>query len=164
MTATDAVHPAPEKRLLIVCNQPSPNTRRLAEATLSGACTPGIDGVHALLKAPLEANAKDVIAADGIIVGTTENFGSMSGLVKDFFERVYYPCLEITQGRPCALYVRAGNDGSGTVAGVERIIAGLRWNPIQPAMVLQGDFQEHFINDCRELGQLMAAGLEAGVF
>jgi hypothetical protein len=88
----------------------------------------------------------------------------MSGLIKDFFERIYYPCLEKTQGLPYALYIRAGNDGAGTQQGVERIVTGLRWSAIQPCLVLQGDYRDSFESDCEELGMLMAAGLEAGVF
>lgn len=164
MTCQSAAGGSMSKRLLIVCNQPSPNTARLAEAVLDGARDSAIDGVSATLKCPLDATPEDVQNADGIIIGTTENFAYMSGLIKDFFERVYNPCLEKTQGRPYALYVRAGNDGAGTVTAVERIVTGLRWKAIQPTLVLQGDFQEHFVDDCRELGMLMAAGLEASVF
>ena len=152
------------KHVLIVCNQPSDNTRTLAEAVLDGAHDSAIDGVEATLKSPLEADAQDVMSASGIIIGTTENFGTMSGLIKDFLERIYHPCLEETQGCPYALYVKAGNDGTGTINAVERIITGLRWKPIQPALLLQGDFQPPFAEQCRELGMLMAAGLESDVF
>ena len=88
----------------------------------------------------------------------------MSGLIKDFFERIYYPCLEKTEGLPYALYVRAGNDGTGAQNAVERIVTGLRWSAIQPCLILRGDYQTRFEDDCEELGMLMAAGLEAGVF
>ncbi len=152
------------RQLLIVCNQPSVNTIRLAEAALAGARDSAIEGVTATLKTPLDATADDVLQADGIIIGTTENFAYMSGLIKDFFERIYHPCLDSTQGRPYALYVRAGNDGAGTTTAVERIVTGLRWKAVQPALVLQGDFQDRFADDCRELGMLMAAGLESRIF
>ena len=152
------------KRLLIVANQPSGNTQRLSEAVVRGASDERIEGVEILFRDPLSAHADDVLACDGIIIGTTENFGYMSGLIKDFFERIYYPCLEKTEGLPYALYVRAGNDGSGAENAVERIVTGLRWSAIAPALVLKGDYQTHFEDDCEELGMLMAAGLEAGVF
>jgi len=89
--------------------------------------------------------------------------------MKDFFERIYYPCLEKTEGLPYALYVRAGNDGTGAKAAVEKITTGLRWAPIQPAITLKGvtlkgDFDSAFEKQCEELGMLMAAGLETGVF
>lgn len=152
------------KRLLIVANQPSSNTQALAAAVERGACDKRIEGVDILCREPLSAQVEDVLACDGIIIGTTENFGYMSGLIKDFFERIYYPCLEKTEGLPYALYVRAGNDGAGTQTAVERIVTGLRWSAIQPCLVLQGDYQTHFEDECEELGMLMAAGLEAGVF
>jgi len=150
------------KTLLLVINQPSANTTNLANAIASGASHSDIDNINIIAKEPLEADARDVLHCDGILLGTTENFGYMSGALKDFFERIYYPCLEKTEGLPYALYVRAGNDGSGARTAVERIVKGLRWNPIQPAMILQGEYDPQFIAQCEELGMLMAAGLEAG--
>ena len=88
----------------------------------------------------------------------------MSSLMKDFLERIYYPCLEETQGKPYALYVRAGNDGEGAKTSVERIVTGLRWNPVRPALIMTGDFQGSFLAQCEELGLLMAAGLDAGIY
>jgi len=151
-------------RLLLITHCPSPNTERLRDAVIEGARHPDIDGVELWVKAPLEAAPEDVLAADALILGTTENFAYMAGRLKDFFERIYYPCLEQTQGKPYALYVRAGNDGSGTVASVERIVTGLRWKAVQPPLVMAGDFDDEFIEQCRELGMTLAAGLEAGVF
>jgi multimeric flavodoxin WrbA len=155
---------APPKTLLIVANQPSQNTARLASITAAAARHPDIDNVNVILKEPLQTQVDDVLNCDGIVIGSTENFGAMSGLIKDFFERIYYPCLEKTQGLPLALYIRAGNDGEGTRHGIERIVTGLRWSPIRPCLILKGDYQQAFESQCEELGMTMAAGLEAGVF
>lgn len=152
------------KRLLIVANQPSPNTRRLCKASIRGATDPDIQGVHVLFREPLSATAEDVLNCQAILLGTTENFGYMSGVLKDFFERIYYPCIDQTQGLPYGLFVRAGNDGSGAVTAVERIVAGLRWKSVHPPVVLNGIYQDAFENQCLELGMLMAAGLDAGIF
>lgn len=154
----------PAKQLLIVAHTPSPNTRALCEAVLRGARHPDLTGVEVRCLTPLQAGPADVLWADGLIVGTTENFGYMSGLIKDFFERIYYPCLEQTEGKPYALYVRAGNDGSGARASVERIVTGLRWRAVCAPLVLAGAFREEFVTQCEELGLTLAAGLEAGVF
>src|SRR5882724_9406595 len=112
-------------RLLVVANTPSPNTLRLREAVLEGARHPDITGVETIVLAPLEAGPADVLAAQAIILGTTENLGYMSGALKDFFDRSYYPCLEKTQGMPYALYIRAGSDGTGTRRAIESIATGL---------------------------------------
>lgn len=151
------------KRLLIVANQPSANTAALVCALLDGARDEAVDGVEVTHKVPLEASAEDVLACDAIILGTTENFGYMSGALKDFLERIYYPCLERTEGLPWALYVRAGNDGSGALDSVVRIVTGLRWKAIRSPLVLRGDWQATYLDDTRELGLLMAASLDAGI-
>lgn len=152
------------KTLLIVAHAPSNNTRLMAEAALKGAQHPDIDQVQTRWLTPLEATPEDVLSCDGIIMGTTENLGYMSGALKDFFDRCYYPCLEVKQGLPCALYVRAGNDGTGTCRAVESICTGLRWNWIQAPLVCRGDWQTRFLAQCEELGMTMAAGLEVGIY
>jgi hypothetical protein len=152
------------KRLLIVAHVPSPNTTRLRDAVVTGARHSGIDGVDVVAKTPFEAGPGDVLAADAMILGTTENLGYMSGALKDFFDRTYYPVLEIAQGKPYALFIRAGMDGTGTRRGVETIITGLRWRAVQDPLIFRGEWDEAFVARCEELGMAMAAGLEAGVF
>lgn len=152
------------KRLLIVAHAPSPNTLRLREAVLRGAGSAESEALSVVCKAPLEAGPEDVKAADGIILGTTENLGYMSGALKDFFDRSYYPCLEETQGLPYALYIRAGHDGTGTCRAVETIVTGLRWKAVREPLICRGEFREDFVDQCEELGLLLAAGLDAGIF
>ena len=152
------------KRLLIVAHAPSPNTRRLLEAAAEGARDPAIAGIEVEALSPFDAGPEEVKAAQAILLGTTENLGYMSGALKDFFDRVYYPCLEETQGLAYALYIRAGHDGTGTRRGVETIVTGLRWRAVQEPLICRGEWREDFVGQCRELGTLMAAGLEAGVF
>lgn len=151
------------KRLLIVAHAPSPNTMTLREAAERGARHTGIEGVEAVVKAPLDAGPDDVRACDAILLGTTENLGYMSGALKDFFDRCYYPLLEETQGLPCALYIRAGQDGTGTRRAVESIVTGLRWRWVQEPLTLRGEWQEGFVEQVEELGLYLAAGLEAGI-
>ena len=155
--------PTRAKRLLIVANVPSPNTRTLAESVIAGARDEGIDDVEVVHRPPLEAGPDDVLACDAIVLGTTENFGYMAGATKDFLERIYHPCLERTQGLPWALWVRAGNDGSGATTSVTRIVTGLRWKAVRPPLVLAGEWRDGFVDEARELGLLMGASLDAGV-
>lgn len=152
------------KQLLIVAHAPSDNTRLLRDATLRGACSDTIENVVVRWVAPLEATPEDVLEADAIILGTTENLGYMSGALKDFFDRCYYPLLEKKQGMPCALYIRAGHDGTGTRRAVETIVTGLRWSWAQDPLVLRGDWQPKFLDEAEELGLYMAAGLDSGIF
>ena len=153
-----------DKRLLIVAHAPSPNTRRLLDAVVAGARHPDIAGVEVVAQSPFDTRPEHVLAAQAVVLGTTENLGYMSGALKDFFDRCYYPCLDKTQGLPYALYIRAGHDGTGTRRGVETIVTGLRWRAVQEPLLCRGDFQEDFLPACEELGTLMAVGLEAGVF
>lgn len=154
----------PKKCLLVVAHAPSDNTRKLVEAVLRGAASPDIENVTTRWVAPLQASPEDVLQADAILLGTTENLGYMSGALKDFFDRCYYPVLEQKQGLPCALYIRAGMDGTGTRRAVESIVTGLRWNWARDPLVLRGDWQERFVEDAEELGLYMAAGLDSGIF
>ena len=121
-------------------------------------------GIDVRVVAPLQAGPDDVLAAQAVILGTTENLGYMSGALKDFFDRSYNPLLEKTQGLPYALYIRAGSDGTGTRRGVETITTGLRWRAVQEPLICKGAWQPAFVEQCEELGAAMAAGLAAGIF
>jgi multimeric flavodoxin WrbA len=136
----------------------------MAEAVIRGATHEDVSGVDVRVKTALDADAKDLLWADAFILGTPENFGYMSGAMKYFLDRVYYPCEDKLNGRPWALFVRAGNDGTGAISSVRRILAGLAVKEVQEPLLIKGDFDETRLADCEELGLTMAAGLEAGVF
>mgnify|MGYP006147292507 CR=1 FL=1 len=152
------------KTLLIVAHAPSPNTLALRDAVARGAGHPDIAGVSVRVLSPFEASAQDVLAADAILLGTTENLAYMAGAMKDFFDRCYYPVLEKKQGLPCAVYIRAGHDGTGTKRALETILTGLRWKLVQDILICRGDWQEAFAGQCEELGLTLAAGLDAGIY
>ncbi|WP_424945777.1 flavodoxin family protein [Candidatus Spongiihabitans sp.] len=151
-------------KVLVVSNCPSDNTTKLQNAVVKGCAHEDIAQCKVRARIPWDANADDVLWCDGIILGTTENFGYMSGAIKDFLERVYYPCLELTEGKPVALFVKGGLDGQGAKTSVERILVGLKWKFIQPPLVMKGEFQPAFLRQCETLGTTMAAGLEAGIY
>lgn len=152
------------RTLLIVGHIPSANTQRLRDAVEAGALAAQAGSVNVVTKTPFETEADDVLAAKALVLGTTENLGYMSGALKDFFDRVYYPCLDDTGGLPYALYIRAKLDGTGTRRGVESITSGLGWRAVQEPMICHGEWQEDFVEDCHTLGMAMAAGLDGGIF
>lgn len=149
------------KPLVIIANTPSANTLQLRTAVANGAASAKIEP---LVLTPFEAMPEHILQAGALILGTTENFGYMSGAVKDFFERIYYPCLEQTQGLPIALYVKAGNDGTGALSSMERIILGLRWRQVQAPLIMKGEVKLEFFEACSDLGAGMAEGLKLGIF
>lgn len=151
------------KKLLIVAHTPSPNTQRLAKALIDGAENKLISGVTSELRSPFDCDAEHVLMADAVILFTTENFGTMSGALKDFFERIYYPCLNDNsrnEGKPFALVIRAGLDGTGTNIAVHKIISGLKWREAQETLLCHGDFTDEFLTQCEELATTIAASLE----
>lgn len=151
------------KKLLVVAHAPSPNTLRLREAIQKGASHPDIENVELRVLAPLDAGPEDVLWCDAIVLGTTENLGYMSGALKDFFDRSYYPCLEQTQGLPFTFYIRAGHDGTGTRRAIDSITTGLRWRLIQEPLLCRGEYRDEFVDQCEELGMTVAASLDAGL-
>ncbi len=152
------------RTLLIVGHVPSPNTQRLRDSVEEGARSLDSGGIAVLALSPFDTMPDDVKGASALVLGTTENLGYMSGGLKDFFDRCYYPCLEETRALPYALYIRAGLDGTGTRRAVESIAGGLRWRAVNEPLLLKGEWQDTFADKARDLGMFMAAGLEAGIF
>ena len=161
MAGTDAIG---SKELLIVYHSQSGSTEKMARAVVRGARHPDVSGVDVTIRSPLEADADDLLRADGFILGTPENFGYMSGALKYFLDRVYYACEGKIAGKPYALFVCAGNDGTGAISSVQRILTGLAVREVQPPLLIAGEFDASRLPECEELGLTMAAGLEAGVF
>ena len=150
------------KTLLIVFHTGGVKTAKMAEAVERGARTES--GIRVIVKRCAEAGPEDLLAADGLILGTPENFGYMSGMMKDFLERVFYACEDKVNGRPYALFVGAGQDGSGAVTSVERIVLGLRLEKKSEAIVGLKELTPEILARCEELGAAFAAGLALGVF
>jgi len=153
-----------QKHLLIIANIPSENTRLMRDSVLEGAASAETDHLSVIALSPLSASPSDVKNADGIILGTTENFGYMSGALKDFFDRVYYPCLNYTEGMPYAIYIRAGQDGTGTRRAIESITSGLHWKSVTTPLICSGNWEKKFLNQCYNIGKLMAVGIDASIF
>ena len=152
------------KRLHIIAHTPSENTAILRDAIVAGASDKALKTVEIVTSSPLETKPEKLLMADAIILFTTENFGYMSGALKDLFDRSFYNILEKTQGLPYAICVRAGKDGTGTVRSVESITKGLNWRQIQPPLVLKGEYHPDLEHKAHEYGQIIAAGLEVGLW
>jgi len=152
------------KHLLIVYHSQSGTTTRMADAVIRGARSLGSANVDVRIRTALDATAEDLLWSDGFILGTPENFGYMSGAMKYFLDRSFYECIDRIDGRPYALFVRAGNDGTGAIASLRRILKGLAVREVQDPVLIAGKFHAARLEECENLGTTLAAGLEAGVF
>ena len=112
----------------------------------------------------INVDYKLISESSAIIIGTTENLGYMSGIIKDFFDRNYYKCLDKTNGLPHAIYIRAGHDGTSTEINLKKIITGLKWKEIQKPLILKGVWRNDFKKECFNLGATIAAGLDANIY
>jgi multimeric flavodoxin WrbA len=152
------------KHLLIVWHSQSGNTQALKDAVLAGAQDSEIDGVTVRCLHALEASAEDLRWAHGLLFGTPENFGTMSGLIKDFFDRTFYAVEGELAPLPYGLFVSAGNDGQGAVREIERIARGYPFTAVAAPVIVRGPPTEAGLQAARKLGMTLAAGLSAGIF
>ena len=151
------------KKLLIIAHCPTSNTQAMGNALLYGAKNSEIENVDVILKSPFDTHADDVLSSDAIILFTTENFGYMSGALKDFFDRNYYPCLaepKRNDAKPFALIIKAGLDGTGTDLAVHKIIKGLKWREVHKTLICKGEYTDSFTEQCSELALTIAAQLD----
>lgn len=154
---------SPVPLLLIHGGHAGGRTYALVEAVQEGVET-SEEAIELRVLPALQAGLDDLLWCKGLLIGTPEHFGYMSGAVKDFFDRTFYPAQGRTEGLPYALFISAGNDGTGTARAVDRIVTGYRWRAICDPIIVVGDVDEPARSRCRELGQTMAAGLSLGVF
>ncbi len=128
------------------------------------------------LEPALAAGPEMLLAADGYLFAAPENLGSLAGLMKDFFDRCYYPVLEQIPGRPYGTLICAGSDGTQAARQVERIVTGWRLRAIAPPVIVCTHAQtpaailapksigQADLARCEELGATLAAGLAFGVY
>ena len=134
----------------------------MAQAVLMGARQEEDIDVRLLMAA--DAGLQDLLDADALIFGTPENFGYMSGALKDFFDRTFYPAEPYKINLPYALFVGAGNDGTGAISAVERIALGYPLRKVSEPVLSVGEISEDALSQCEELGLSMAAGTVMGIF
>lgn len=157
------------KVLLIVWHSQFGGTAQMAAAARDGART--IADVAVLYREARDAGVADLLRCDALLVATSENFGSLAGMTKDFFERVYYPCEHRVEGKPYSVIVCAGNDGAGAMHQTDRIATGLRLRKVLPGIVHRSGVtaQAHVVPAdvlarCAELGATLAAGVANGIY
>jgi multimeric flavodoxin WrbA len=154
------------KRLLIVFHTQTGHAQQLAEAAAGGAQSSeeAAGGeLEVRLQRAFATGADDLLAADGLILCTPENFGTMSGALKDLFDRTFYPLESQMTGRPYAVLVAAGNDGRGAHREIDRIATGYGWKKVHDGHIARGKPGPDDLAACRELGLLFATGLALGV-
>lgn len=152
------------KKLLIVYHSKGGKNQAMADAVRTGACHPDVEGVEVRFLHAGKATDEDLLWADGMIFGTPENFGYMSGALKDFFDRTFYEVEGKVDARPFCIFIGAGNDGQGALMSIRRICKGYKFKEIQDPVIVVGDLDEDGVSRCEEMGMTMAAGLEAGIF
>jgi multimeric flavodoxin WrbA len=162
------------KTVLIVFHSRTGGTRQMAEAALSGAS--GEEAVKTRLLAAGEAGPDDVLSADGYLFAAPENLAALSGPMKDFFDRTYYPALGRINGRPYATLICAGSDGTNAARQIARIVTGWRLRPVAEPLIVCTRAQtpeailapKRIPNEdlarARDLGAALAAGLVVGIF
>ena len=164
------------KTLLIVYHSVTGGTQQMAQAAAAGARSATDQAVNVRLMHASQAGPDDVLAADGYLFATPENLAAVSGVMKDFFDRSYYPVLDRINGRPYGVLVCAGSDGSNAARQIDRIAKGWRLKPVAAPLIVCTHAQtpEQILalktinaadlDGCSNLGAALAAGLEAGVF
>jgi multimeric flavodoxin WrbA len=149
-------------KILIVYHSQTGNTKKMADAVAQGAR--GIDGVDVVLKKAADATLDDLLTADGLAVGTPENFGYMSGMLKDFFDRTYYQAHEKVFRKPFVVFISAGNDGTGALRAIERIALGYKFKTVYQPVIARGAVTEEILGQCHELGATIAGGCQMGIY
>jgi len=164
----------PSRVLLIVYHSLTGGTRQMADAAAAGAACESDVAVRLLHAA--QAGPEDVLAAQGYLFATPENLAAMSGQLKDFFDRCYYPVLVRINGHPYASLICAGSDGQNAARQIARIATGWRLKEVAEPLIVCTHAQTpeailapkqiaaHELERCRALGEALATGLALGVF
>ena len=146
-------------KILIVYHSQTGNTEKMAQAVAEGAAA--IEGATVIMKRAADARAEDLLWADGIAVGSPENFGYMSGMVKDFFDRTFYA---VEGNKPYVVFISAGNDGTGALRAIERIALGYQFKKVYEPVIAKGDIKSDDLEKCRELGGVLSGGCQMGIY
>jgi multimeric flavodoxin WrbA len=150
------------RSLLIVYHSQSGASARLAHAAWQGACEEG--GIATVTRRAWDAGTDELAAANGLLLVAAENSGTLSGGMKDFLDRTFYPAIERGLVLPCTAIISAGNDGRGALAQMRRILSGYPFPVAAEPLILRGEVTAAHLEAATELGQAFAAGLAMGIF
>lgn len=140
-------------------HSPTLPTRGIADAVLQGARLDGIEGVEVIERAALDATIEDVLAADGYILGTTANFGYISGALKHFFDTTFNATHEVTKKRPFSYWIHGGYDTTGAETAMKSITTGYGWSLVADPLIFTGEVDEQYVQRAADLGSTLAATL-----
>lgn len=146
-------------RLLVVHHTPSPSLHSMVGSVIEGAGAEGIEDVAVATAAALVASPVDVLGADGYVLITPANLGTMAGALKHFFDTVYYPCMDETRGRVFGCAVHGNNDVDGALADIDRIVTGLGWRRVSDHVRVIDRPDQASLDACWNLGATVAASL-----
>ena len=151
-------------KILIVYHSQGGNTRKMAQRAAEGARS--IEDVAVFLKMASEATLEDLLACDGLAIGSPEYFGTMAGMVKDFFDRTYNEARRRKEifKKPYAVFISAGNDGTGALNHIERICLGYQFKKVFAPVIAKGEVDGGMLAQCEELGKTIAAGCREGIY
>ena len=144
-------------RLLVVHHTPSPSLQAVLEAVREGVAM--VEEVELDMRPAMSAGAADLLAADGVLLGTPANIGYMSGALKHFFDTVYYPCLDATVGLPYGVYVHGNYDTAGALRSISTVTGALRWKQVAAPLSLVGSPGPADLEAASELAATVAVQL-----
>ncbi len=148
--------------ILVIFHSQGGNNKKMALSVAEGIMS--IEGSAANLKDACEAGLEDLLNCSGLVIGSPEYFGYMSGAVKDFFDRTYEQARGRMFRKPYAVFVNAGNDGTGALTHIERICIGFQFKKVYEPIVAKGEIGADILDSCRLMGQTIAAGCAAGIY
>jgi multimeric flavodoxin WrbA len=120
--------------------------------------------VEVILKEAAQATLEDLLTTDGLALGTPENFGYMSGMLKDFFDRTYPEAQDKVFRKPFVVFISAGNDGTGALNSIERIALGYKLKKVFEPVIARGKITAEILEKCRELGGTIAGGCQMRIY
>ncbi len=144
-------------RLLVVHHSPTQAVRSIADAVLAGTHHEAIEGVEIIERQALEATIDDVLSADGYLLGTTANFGYISGALKHFFDTTFNATHEVTTKRPFSYWIHGGYDTTGAENAMKSITTGYGWTLAADPLVFTGEVDDAHLERATELGASLAA-------